>query len=92
MVYNALCQRYGDAINPWADLITMAKAWCIVKKGGLSLVGVPSQFNGVSGFGSIAFNAHRLYGRIQLSHLFANWKQGKASTLFLILYHALLNV
>ena len=34
--------RYGDQLNPWGDLITMAKAWCVVKPGGLALVGVPT--------------------------------------------------
>jgi hypothetical protein len=34
--------RYGDQLNPWGDLITMAKAWCSIKPGGLALVGVPT--------------------------------------------------
>jgi hypothetical protein len=34
--------RYGDMLNPWGDLITMARAWCLVKPGGLGLVGVPT--------------------------------------------------
>jgi hypothetical protein len=34
--------RYGDAINPWGDLITMAKAWCLTKSGGRMMVGVPT--------------------------------------------------
>ena len=25
--------RYGDQLNPWGDLITMAKVWCVVKPG-----------------------------------------------------------
>jgi len=33
--------RYGDAINPWGDLITMAKAWCVTKENGFFLLGVP---------------------------------------------------
>ena len=33
--------RYGDGLNPWADLITMAKTWCVVKPGGQALIGVP---------------------------------------------------
>ena len=45
----------------------------------MALVGLPSQFNGATGFGSIGFNIGKLYGKIQLSHLFANWKQGKIS-------------
>ena len=34
--------RYGDRLNPWGDLITMAKSWCILKPRALALVGVPS--------------------------------------------------
>ena len=25
--------RYGDQLNPWGDLITMAKVWCVIKPG-----------------------------------------------------------
>ena len=34
--------RYGDRLNPWGDLITMAKSWCILKSRAFALVGVPS--------------------------------------------------
>jgi len=33
--------RYGDQLNPWGDLITMARAWCMVKPGGFAAIGVP---------------------------------------------------
>ena len=59
--------RYGDSLNPWGDLITMAKAWCLIKPKGRALVGVPS------GLDAILFNASRNYGPIMSSHLFANW-------------------
>ena len=29
--------RYGDPLNPWGDLITMAQAWCLLKPGLYSL-------------------------------------------------------
>lgn len=67
--------RYGDPINPWADIITMATAWCICKPGAVALIGLPVRFEGNYGIGSIAFNAGRLYGKIQLQHLFTNWEQ-----------------
>ena len=54
----------------------MAKTLCIVKKDALALVGVPTHFNDINGVEYIGFNAGRLYGKLQLSHLFANWKQG----------------
>merc|ERR1719411_609564 len=59
--------RYGDSLNPWGDLITMAKAWCLMKPKGRALVGVPS------GMDQVIFNSNRNYGRIMNSHLFANW-------------------
>ena len=59
--------RYGDSLNPWGDLITMAKVWCLMKPKGRALVGVPS------GLDVILFNACRNYGPIMSSHLFANW-------------------
>jgi hypothetical protein len=56
-------------LNPWGDLITMARAWCLVKPGGRALVGVPS------GPDIVVFNSHRIYGPVAYSHLFANWEQ-----------------
>lgn len=61
--------RYGDGINPWGDLITMAKAWCVMRPGGRALVGVPV------GYDAVLFNGCKLYGPLQLSHLFANFEQ-----------------
>ena len=61
--------RYGDALNPWGDLIAMAQAWCLLKPGARALVGVPG------GKDAVHFNAHRTYGRTMLAHLFANWDQ-----------------
>jgi hypothetical protein len=34
--------RYGDMLNPWGDLIAMARSWCLVKPGGYGVVGVPT--------------------------------------------------
>ena len=34
--------RYGDKLNPWGDLITMAKAWCIMKPKARAFIGIPS--------------------------------------------------
>ena len=54
----------------------MATAWCICKPGAVALIGVEGDYEGDLDVGGIAFNAHRLYGKIQLQHLFANWEQG----------------
>ena len=66
--------RYGDDMNPWGDLITMARAWCLVKPGAKAIVGMPV------GLDELQFNAHRIYGPIQLPHFFANWEQVYTAT------------
>ena len=63
-------------LNPWGDLIAMARAWCFVKPGGQALVGVPS------GPDMIGFNSHKIYGPVAYSHLFANWEQVYTDTDF----------
>ena len=61
--------RYGDRLNPWGDLIAMAKAWCLSKPTGKAVIGIP-----VGPSDKIVFNSHKTYGPIMRSHLFANWK------------------
>ena len=61
--------RYGDMLNPWGDLIAMAKAWCLSKPTGKAVIGIP-----VGPRDKIVFNSHKTYGPIMRSHLFANWK------------------
>ena len=33
--------RYGDALNPWGDILTIAKALCVTREGGSLTIGVP---------------------------------------------------
>merc|ERR1712226_652274 len=61
--------RYGDQLNPWGDLITMAKIWCVMKTGAQALIGVPH------GPDTVVFNSHKIYGPTMYSHIFANFKQ-----------------
>ena len=61
--------RYGDDLNPFGDIITMARNWCLVKPGGYGVFGMPG------GPDRIEYNAHRVYGQVQLPHFFANWEQ-----------------
>ena len=60
--------RYGDHLNPWGDIITMARAWCVLKPSARALVGLPA------GKDEICFNSHRKYGTFFFSRLFVNWK------------------
>ena len=60
--------RYGDPLNPEADLQTMQKMKRVIKKGGIMFLAVPV------GKDRIIWNAHRIYGRIRLPLLLKNWE------------------
>ena len=61
--------RYGDALNPWGDFITFARAWCVTRIGGSLTIAVPY----ISENDALLFNAHGVYGTIRYSYLTANW-------------------
>ena len=46
--------RFGDAMHPWGDLVTMAKAWCLIKDKGAAVIAVPTAKQD-----TIEYNAHR---------------------------------
>ena len=60
--------RYGDALNPWGDILAVSRAWCVTKPGGKMLLGLPS------GKDQVYFNAHRLYGKVRWPLVTANWR------------------
>jgi len=64
--------RYGDALNPWGDILAIARARCVTKKGGYLALAVPTHKN-YNDF--LYFNAHRLYGRNRFPVMTANWVQ-----------------
>jgi len=69
--------RYGDALNPFGDIITIARSWCVSTPEAKLLVGVPTGMARVGGQGgqdSIQFNAHRIYGPILYPYLTTNWR------------------
>ena len=73
--------RYGDSLNPWADIITIAQAWCVSKQEAKMAIGVPTYVNGRD---RIEFNAGRVYGPILYPYMVTNWKfiwplEGEAS-------------
>ncbi|KAK2157389.1 hypothetical protein LSH36_193g15016 [Paralvinella palmiformis] len=63
--------RYTDPLNPYGDLEAMAQAWCMIKPGGLFLLGIPCSRHGP---GYIVWNAHRVYGKVRLRQMTTNWK------------------
>ncbi len=61
--------RYGDALNPWGDVLAIARGWCLCKPKAFMWIGVPTGQDGLK------HNWHRIYGRVRWSLLAANWKQ-----------------
>jgi hypothetical protein len=57
--------RYGDALNPWGDIIAVAKAWCVTKVNGSLTLAV--MFNENKDY--IRFNADRFYGKVRYPYL-----------------------
>jgi hypothetical protein len=62
--------RYGDALNPWGDIIVIAKAWCVTKVNGSLTLAV--MFNENKDY--IRFNADRFCGKIRYPYLTSNWR------------------
>ncbi|XP_063428165.1 uncharacterized protein LOC134711455 [Mytilus trossulus] len=63
--------RYGDALNPWGDIIAIARSWCVTKPGGSLTIGVQYNYDNEI----LKFNAGRWYGKIRYPYLTTNWKQ-----------------
>ncbi len=59
--------RYGDNIDPFGDIREIEKAHCFLKNGGLLYIGLPVTRD------TLVWNAHRMYGNIRLSLLFAGF-------------------
>lgn len=60
--------RYGDSLNPDADLQAMQKMKSIIKKKGILFLAVPV------GRDALVWNAHRIYGKIRLNLLLKDWE------------------
>ncbi|CAG2233653.1 unnamed protein product [Mytilus edulis] len=58
--------RYGDALNPWGDIIAIARAWCVTKIGGSLTIGIPYNDD----HEELVFNAHRVYELRDIKRLF----------------------
>jgi len=62
--------RYGDSLNPWAEIITIAQAWCVSKPDARLVLGVPTYMNGRD---RIEFNAGKVFGPILYPYMVTNW-------------------
>jgi hypothetical protein len=63
--------RYGDGLNPEGDKEAVAQAWCMLRPGGLLVLGVP---NSCATMGHLDFNAHRVYGFERLAFVSENFE------------------
>jgi hypothetical protein len=61
--------RFGDPMNPWADLETVQRISCYVKPGGLFFLGLPA-----AAIDILIFNAGRVYGPVRFPLTTANWE------------------
>ena len=50
--------RYGDPLNPWGDIISIAQAWCVSTPDAKLAIAVPTN---ITGQDRIEFNAHKVY-------------------------------
>mmetsp|Transcript_9061 Transcript_9061/g.25255 ORF Transcript_9061/g.25255 Transcript_9061/m.25255 type:complete len:210 (+) Transcript_9061:2-631(+) len=64
--------RYGDALNPWGDVLEIARAYCVCKPGGSLVIAVMTPQDGND---AMEFNAHRIYGEKRWPYLASNWHQ-----------------
>lgn len=60
--------RYGDALNPWGDILAVARASCLSKPGAFFVLNVPT------GKDKVEWNWHRIYGPLRMPLLMTNWK------------------
>jgi Caenorhabditis protein of unknown function, DUF268 len=60
--------RYGDALNPWGDILTMMRIWCLSKPEAKMYLAVPRGRKD-----KIQHNLHRIYGIFRWPLLTANW-------------------
>jgi hypothetical protein len=61
--------RYGDPINPDADLDAMTKMKSMIKPRGMLFLSIPVERND-----RLIWNLYRTYGRLRLPKLLLNWK------------------
>ena len=59
---------YGDPLDPYGDVKDMQMMSCLIKPGGLMFLGIPM------GPDALVFNAHRIYGRVRLPMMTANFE------------------
>lgn len=65
--------RYGDALNPWSDLLAIARSRCVTKPGGFLALALPTDLS--PGGDKVLFNDRRQYGMNRWPLITSNWVQ-----------------
>ena len=60
--------RYGDPLNPFGDLESIARVHCLLRPGGLFFLGFPVAYD------AVIWNAHRIYGQLRLQLVLNQWE------------------
>lgn len=63
----------NEHLNPWNDVITIAKAWCVTKSGSQLIMLFPT--DKFSGTDAVFNDLRRSYGTRRLQYITRNWKQ-----------------
>ena len=63
--------RYGDGLQPWGDVVAVAKASCQMKSGAALFLGLPISEDNRD---VLVWNSHRLYGPWRLPLVLTNWR------------------
>jgi hypothetical protein len=65
--------RYGDPLNPYGDIEAAVQTWCLLRPGGIFLLGLPAE-DPSSSLDTLVWNAHRHYGPLRLAEMFAGYE------------------
>lgn len=76
--------RYNDALNPWGDILAIARTWCVSAPKASLVIAVPMNPNmhhneptkpaDAALQERLRFNDQRIYGPIRYPYLTTNWK------------------
>jgi len=65
--------RYGDSVNPYGDIEAAVQTWCLLRPGGIFLLGLPAS-DPLALRDELVWNAHRYYGPLRLAEMFAGYE------------------
>lgn len=78
--------RYSDGLNPWGDVLALARAWCVSSAHARLVIAVPTSRSAKGheafteeqaktyGQDVLAWNSQRTYGPVRYPYLTTNWR------------------